>query len=257
MTKIGSNKTKILVAAGFLVIVLLAYFASPKTVGYGVLADPDLQAGLGSVWGLSLWSKSQAYSHAYTHDGVSAVTFQLEEREDFGWGGIGAYQGRKPFGWGDAPHIFSPIPISNKSVYVVWKGKINNLTVPQGNPMSQCSVGVDLWFEVESPDGIRIAEIFIFFYQQGVVSQPEGVSVPITRSETGTPSWRYLLHHHSQMEIGQTAEYTVAINGLIDTLKNSSLDYQQSTFRLIGVDCHMEVMHCQASYTLDFCDILT
>lgn len=221
-----------------------------------ILFDSDFNQGFPNFWEVSVWNQSRIeYSVAYV---PSHVMLTLKSEELGKWSGLGAFQGAKPYGWQNSGKGFLPVRVDDKNLTLAWKGKINSFT-PYHGPASQCNLGVDLWFEAETLEGRKIAEVYVYFYQAGGLTAPLKTQITIIQRSLTDPrpdqAWVYMMLHHEQLTKGEEGAFSLSLNELLDTLRSTSPDpsFQGAPLTLTGVDCIMEVIGGEASCTLDYC----
>jgi len=262
--KRGSRrKAKFLLFDVALIAVILVFLYSqlggsdPRLAG-GILRDPDFDAGFPDFWVVSVWNQSRIeYSSGYEGGRVS---FSLKS-EDLGrWSGLGAFQGSKPYGWQASPKGFSPVRVDGGNLTLLWKGRIDGWAAFHG-PVSQVNLGVDLWFEAETVEGRKIAEIYVYFYQVGSLTLPLKTPVTVVQRSTLEPrvdqAWVYMMVHWEQLTRGADSSFSLSLDKLVDDLRATSPDhsFRGAPIRLTGVDAIMEVIGGEASFTLDYCGI--
>jgi len=246
-----STKKIALVAVGVLTILVVLVAPRPEmfTVN-SVVADPDVDLGYPNpYWSQSTWTRGVAtYDYVDVDGGVSMST------RGVGFGGVGLFQGKKPFDWSESQNVFSRVLVE-EDLMVYWRGKIDRF-LPLGL-QSQVNLGVDFWFEVEHEGVTKVGEVFLFFYQQGLGSMPVDSQLLRVRSEPDTSSWQYLMYHVSQIGFGKVSLETFDLADAVSWFRSASVDpvYMHGDYWLIGVDCHLEVLDAEASYTLDYCAV--
>lgn len=161
----GSGKKYALISVVLIVLALIVL--TPKTdllAINSVVADPEVSRYPNSYWTQSTWNKGTGSYDYKFEDGM--LTMRVDSDS---WGGVGVFQGQKPFGWGESTNVFNPVLVQN-NLRVYWRGK--PLSFRAVTLQSQTSLGVDFWFEVEGQNERKVAEIYVFFYQQGISSLP-------------------------------------------------------------------------------------
>jgi hypothetical protein len=213
--------------------------------GNNILLDPNFQS---DVWQVSNWNNS------YVENTINAQTFDLYS--PYNYNGLGTFQGAKPYNWQTTPQRFEPLLITNKTVAVSVTEKLIYFNQFQ-YPDSQCNLGVDMWFNVSTSTGFKVAEIYAFTYQSGATTTLPNIIDFKLRDEQVGQHWLYLPYRVAQFEMNKTQTATFKLNALIEMFNTQTLDksYNGGNFTLIGVDNIMEVSRGQAAFQITSCNI--
>lgn len=246
------------IIAVFLIFLYSQFGGSGIRLSNGILLDPGFDVGFPGSWVGSVWNQSRIeYTYGYE---AGRVSLSLKS-EDLGqWSGLGVFQGSKPYGWQTSPERFEPVRIDGEDLMLSWEGRLDSW-VPFQGPMSQVNLGVDLWFEVDTSEGRKIAEIYVYFFQGGGVSLPLKTPITIVQQAASDPrpdeAWVYMMVHWEQLTRGADSSFSLSLDGLVDDLRATSPDhsFRDASVTLTGVDCIIEVIGGEASFTLDYCQV--
>lgn len=201
---------------------------------FSLIEDPSYECYL-DEWGKSYTWLGNVYWWWYSSDNGY---WKVKLDDSSKWNHVGLFQGTAPFGWGQAPHYWDwPGIHEDTPQYMYWRGMLDYSHLWWGHWDAQTNVGVDLWFNIWHPDlGWAVAELFVFFDQNGMFSHSIGSWWDQYRSDDGH-SWWEICHHEGNLKDDEYKSFYVDVDALIDEAKShiSNPYYRESTWYLCDV----------------------
>lgn len=133
---------------------------------------------------------------------------------------VGLHQGSMPF-WGNSNYVY-PFVSENKAMIINSSVMIDHEQIAEffGIPAGQCSLLLDIWFDVTDQNHTGSVAISIFFDQRGQNTMPLG-GWTYTEEHKDTFTWLDFQYRLGQMEDRIWYQWYVGVNDFIPMMKHN------------------------------------
>lgn len=207
-----------------------------------------------TYWGQSDWGLPGCEWYWYEGTMVHMTVYEWDWLD---WNGLGVHQGQKPFGWGQAPYVFDPLPEADwDAINFAWSGRIDGAFGTW-----QANLGVDLWWDVVYEGQTEVAEMNIWFYQNGLLSVGVGQRGLEGRKDGGH-KWQRMYYHRSQMLEDAWTTISVEVKPELAWFKDNTKEahYKYGEWYLRDIDSWLEIWAGPAggnsNYDIDYLNLV-